>query len=464
MEASLKHGVVGFWRIVFQGISATAPAAIVSSITAASGYADGSLPLSYLIAYIAVLFTLVAIYEFSKKVSHAGGYYGYVSRAAGPFTGIFTGLLLLGYQIADLAFLPLYFVILVEYSLSFFTGMSLPTYAWILIAIVSIVAWSIPPFLGIKPSLNYSIIFGAGEVAALSILSIAIIIHTGSSNTLSVFTPAYSPTGINGVLLGGIFAMTSFLGYGSVVSLGEEAQKPKETIKKALLTNVLISGTFFILFSYAYTVGWGPSSNMSSFTNLLIPGTVETKRLLGLIPALVITFFGLESFFNSSLSFTNSAVRYMYGFARDDHVIPKKIAAVHPESGVPRLALLTVVILYTLLSIIVGLAAGLFEGFVLLATAATIFSLVVHIITNSTVWRVYKPQERKILIHFVLPAVASALFLFIIYSSVYPFSIPLSYAPLSVLAWAIISVALVIYARARKKEQYTKAGLYSSVE
>jgi len=123
-----------------------------------------------------------------------------------------------------------------------------------------------------------------------------------------------------------------------------------------------------------------------------------------------------------------------------------------------------VVISYTLLSIAVGLTAGLFEGFVLLATAATIFSLVVHIITNSTVWRIYKGKERRVLIHFVLPAVASALFLFIIYATVYPFSLPISYAPLSVLVWAIISVVLVIYVRARKREQYNKAGLYSSVE
>lgn len=235
MEATLKHDAVGFWRIVFQGVSATAPAAVVSTITAASGYADGSLPLSYIIAFVAVLFTIVALYEFSKKISHAGGYYGYVSRAAGPFTGIFAGLLLLGYQIADLAFIPLYFVILIEYSLSYFAGVVLPTYAWILIAIVSIVAWSIPPFLGIEPSLSYSVIFGTGEVAALSILAIAIIIHSGSSNTLSVFTPVYSPTGINGVFLGGIFGMTSFLGYGSVVSSGRRRKSLRRQSRRLFL-------------------------------------------------------------------------------------------------------------------------------------------------------------------------------------------------------------------------------------
>lgn len=464
MEASLKRESVGFWRVVFQGVTATAPAAIISTVTAASNYANGSLPLSYLIAFIAVLFAIIPIYQYSKKVPHAGGYYAYVSRSAGPFAGIITGLLLLAYQITDLAFLPLYFVILVEYSLSFFTGVNLPAYLWVIIALVTIILWCIPPFLGIEPSLNYSIIFGTGEVVALSILSIAIIIQSGPSNTFKVFTPAYSPTGINGVLLGTIFAMTSFLGYDSGISLAEEAKRPKETIKKSLPTNVIISGTFFILFSYAYTIGWGPSSDMSSFTSLLIPGIVETQRLLGLVPALVITFFGLESFFNSGLSFTNSAIRYFYGFARDDHVLPKKLAAVHAQSGVPRIALFVVVVSFTVLSIVVGSIAGLFMGFILLATTATILSLIVQIISFLTVWRLYPKEERRVFVHFVAPAVASILFAFIIYSSIYPFTAPLSYVPVSILIWCIVCITLTLMVRARKPEQYRKAGLYSSVE
>ena len=460
----LKNNSVGFWRVVFQGISATAPAAIVSSITAASGYADGSLPLSYLISFIAVLFTLIAIYEYSKKISHAGGYYAYVSRSSGSFLGIFTGMLLIGYQVADLAFLPLFFVILVEYSISYFTGVIFPTYLWVIIILISVVAWSIPPYLGIKPSLNYSIIFGAAEVTALAILSVAIIIVTGGRNTLTVFTPMYSPTGIHGVFLGGVFALTSFLGYGSVVTLGEEAHNPKVTIKKALIVDILIAGAFFILFSYAYTVGWGSLFNMAGFTNLLIPGTVETERILGLIPALIITFFGLESFFNSSLSFTNSATRYLYAFSRDNHVISNKISFVHQKSGVPRRTLIILVSSYTIIAVIFGQIFGLFVGFEILAAAATIFSLIVHIITNSTVWRLYSKNERRYLYQLLMPAVASALFIYIIYSTVYPFALPLSVAPIIVLAWIIISFVLILRAREIKPENYKNAGKSFSSE
>ena len=462
-DTELKHNAVGFWRIVFQGVSSTAPAAIVASITAGSAYAGGSVPLSFVVAFIAVLFTIVAIHQYSKKVSHAGGYYAYVSRSAGPFLGIFTGMLLIGYQIADLAFLPLFFVILVEYSLQYLAGVVLPTYAWVILALVSIVAWSIPPYLGIKPSLSYSIVFGLAEVLVLGAAAVAIIVVSGPQNTFSVFTPVYSPTGINGVFLGGIFAVTSFLGYGSVTTLGEEAENPKKTIGRALLADTLIAGLFFIVFSYAYTIGWGPS-NMSGFTNALIPGTIETRQVLGLLPALAITFFALESFFNSSLSFTNSAIRYLYGFSRDNHILPKSLSAVHDGSGSPRKALLAVVVSYTVLSLAMGAVFGLFTGFVLLATVATIFSLTVHIIVNSTVSLIYKGKEKNILVHIVLPAVASLMFLFIIFSTVYPISTPIVYAPLAALVWALVSVGLVFVVRTRKPEEYKNAGMYSTTD
>jgi amino acid transporter len=467
---TLKHNSVGFWRVVFQGISASAPAAIVATITAASAYANGSLPLSFLIAFFGVLLSIVAIYEYSKKISSAGGYYAFVSRSSGPFAGIVTGMLVFGYQLTGLAFVPLYFTIIVYYAFAFFAGITIPAYLWVLVAIVTMILWSIPPYLGIKPSLNYSLILSTAEMVVLGIISFVIILVSGNSNSLTVYTPIFSPTGFNGVLLGGVFGITAFLGYGSVVTLGEEAKEPKRTIKKALLADVLIVGAFFVLFSYAFTIGWGhlyglgALHNMSSFTSSLVPASVEGYRLIGLVPALLITFFGAESTFNAGLSFTTSVTRYLYAFSRDGHVLPKSLSKVHAKSGVPRRALIVSFISFVTISIVAGLTLGVFYGFVILAAAETIFALVIHIIVNSTVWRLYKGKERSILIHFIIPAVSSATFLYIIFASVYPVSYPIVIAPVAAAVWTVISVFLVIRARKLRREEYNKAGLYSSVE
>lgn len=461
---TLKHNAVGFWRVVFQGVSATAPAAVVSTITAASIYANGSVPLSFLIAFVAVLTTIVAIYQYSKKIAHAGGYYSYVSQSTGPFLGILTGLMVIGYQITDIAFLPLFFSVLITFTFQFFSGIVLPTYFWVIVVIVVTLAWSIPPYLGIKPSLAYSVIFSAAEIIVLVAIGVAIGVVSGPSNTLLVFTPIFSPTGIHGALLGGVFAMTSFLGYGSIVTLGEEAKFPKKTIGKALVVDVLLSGLFFIVVSYTFTIGWGPS-HVLTMSNYLAPLTVETKSYFGIVAAAIITFFFLESFFNSGLSFTNSAIRYFYGVARDDHVIPTYFSKIHSHSGVPRRALGLIVLSVLVLAIIFGMGFGILEGFVLLATIATIFSLIVHIIVNSTVWRLYtKSKEFKVLSHLILPLIASALFVFIIYSTVYPPSFPLTYMPIGVLVWVVISIILILNVKRKKPQKYKEAGTHSTVE
>lgn len=463
-SATLRRDAVGFWRVVFQGVSSTAPAAIVSTITAASIYAYGSVPLSFLIAFAGVLTTIVAVYEYSKKVAHAGGYYSFVSQSAGPFLGILTGLMLLGYEITDLAFVPLFFSILATFSLQFFAGIVLPTWVSLLIVAMAVVFWSLPPFLGIKPSLGYSIIFGLAEIIVLLGVAITLSVMAGPQNTVSVFTPVFAPTGIHGALLGGVFAITSFLGYGSVVTLGEEAKFPKKTIGKALLVDVLLSGIFFIVVSYAFTIAWGPN-NASTMSNYLVPLTVITKSQLGVVVAGIITFFFVESFFNSGLSFTNAAVRYFYGMARDGHVLPRSLAKVHEGSGVPRRALGVIVIAVLILSLTFGEAFGLLEGFVLLATVATVLSLLVHIIVNSTVWRLYKKSnEFKVVVHLVIPLIASALFAFIIYSTVYPPSFPLTYMPIAALVWILISIVMIFYVRWKKHEQYAEAGTHSIVE
>ncbi|MEM4091305.1 MAG: APC family permease [Thermoplasmatales archaeon] len=461
---TLKHNILGFWRVVFQGVSATAPAAVVSTITAASIYAYGAVPLSFLIAFVGVLTTIVAIYQYSKKIAHAGGYYAYVGQSAGPFLGILTGFLLIGYQITDLAFLPLYFTVLFTFALQFFAGIVLPTYIWIVVVILVVLLWTVLPYLGIKPSLNYSVIFSVAEIAALVSVGVIIAVLSGPQNTAMVFTPTFSPTGIHGALLGGVFAITSFLGYGSIVTLGEEAKFPKKTISKALLTNVLISGTFFLIVTYCYTIGWGPH-NMATMSSYLVPLAVEAKKIVGVGAALLITLFFIESFFNSGLSFTNSAVRYFYGFSRDDHIIPKYFSKVHEKSGVPRRSLAVIVSSVLVLAIVFGFGFGPFMGFVLLATIATIFSLVVHIIVNSTVGLLYKREkEFNVFLHLIIPLIASGLFAFIIYATVYPPSFPLTYMPIAAFIWAILAIVLILIVRRRKPQQYKEAGTHSTVE
>ncbi len=463
-HATLKHDSVGVWRVAFQGISATAPAAVVATITAAAYYAGGAIPLSFLISFLAVLGAIVPIYQYTKKVASAGGYYSFVSHSSGPFLGTLTGLIILGYEVTDLAFVPIFLSVTVIFMFQYFGGIVLPAYVGLIVIVVGLLLYSIPPYMGIKPSLAYSITFGLAEIVVLVVIAMILAVQSGPQNTLEVFTPSLSPTGIHGALIGGIFGMTSFLGYASVATLGEEARAPKKTIGLGLLVNVLISGTFFLVVTYGFTVAWGPK-DAASMGNYLVPLTVITNKMLGIGAAAIITFFFLESFFNSGLSFTTAAIRYFYGMARDETVIPKYFSVIEPKSGVPRRALGAILVPIIILSVAFAASYGLVEGFVLLATAATLFYLIASILVNMTVWRLYKKTgEFKWFSHLIIPVASSVLFAFIIYGTVYPPSYPLSYMPIVVVIWIVASIFITLYVKKTKPENYKKAGLYSTVE
>ncbi len=462
---TLKHGSVGFWRVVFQGVSASAPAgAIVTFITAASVYAGGSLPLSFLIAFFAVLSVSVPIYQYSKKISHAGGYYAFVSRSAGPFAGIMTGMLVLGYHFLVLGFLPLFFSIILSFTFQYFFGITLPVYFWAIVVVLYILITAIPPYLGIKPSLNYSFIFGWAEIIVIAIVAIIIAILSGSHNSAAVFSTKYSPTGFHGALLGGIFGISAFLGFSSIVRLGEEAEFPKKVIGKALITDVLISGTFLVGTAYAFDIGWGPA-NAISMSNYLVPLTVETNSFLGLFAAVIVTIFFIESYYNVGLSFFTSTIRYFYGMARDDHIIPVYFAKIHDESGVPRRALILIVIIGLAFALIFGAVFGPLEGYILEATGLTILALTALIIVALTVGFLFKREnEFNIVWHLVIPVISAGLMAFVIYATVYPPSYPLTYMAIGAVVWAAISAALTLYVRKYKPDKYKDAGKYSSVE
>ena len=221
---------------------------------------------------------------------------------------------------------------------------------------------------------------------------------------------------------------------------------------------------FLIVSAYVWTIGWGPASAYS-MSNYLVPLTITANKLVGTAAAVLITFFFLESFYNVELSFFTSTVRYFYGIARDDLIIPAWFAKVDEKSHVPRRALILIVILSFPITLISGLLFGTFNGYVELAVGITVFALTVYIITNLTVGFLFRRlNEFNIIWHVVLPVISAALMVYVIYGTIYPFTYPYTYMTIIALIWAIIAAVLTLYIRKIKPEKYKVAGIYTSVE
>lgn len=498
-EGRLRRGTVGTWGAIAEEIAAMAPACdTVAFMTSAAAFAFVLTPLSFLIATLTMFLEVNTLYHLSRRHASAGGYYGYISTAFGPQPAIVSGLLYVMYQIASTAAIPVYVAgVVLPGVLDYFFRISLPAWVWIPFILVFIVLPIALAILGIRPQMKYVRIAAFFEVAFLAALSLIIILKA-HDNTFAVFNPGawpsystnFSSVGgpVSGVGLGMIFGLTSFIGYGGSAPLGEEV-KSSRNITKSLVFGLLLVGVVLTEVAYAMTVGWGVSM-MATFASSNIPGIIVATLYTGLAGGLMLALVAFNSAFSDSVAMQSNAGRVYFAMARDG-IIPKFFAHISVRWITPSKALAFIGSVASMVSIaaafaissslgispvslLSGYATGrsvtvaLSDTFDLLTTIALFGLILTHILLNTSVITLFRRlrerHNRKItkiihpIEHYVMPLVATAVFLFVLYESVWPPVFPVTQA---VLISAVYTVFAVIYAmqmKARKPGVVERAG------
>ncbi|AAT42724.1 APC family permease [Picrophilus oshimae] len=418
MNKSLKKDSLNVYNIIFQGVAGSAPAgAAVATLTGSAAFALGSLPLSAVIAFIIVLINAVIINRISKYVAGAGGYYAYSRDGLGSFAGIFTGWMYIMYQIMSLAFIALSVAIFLPALIETVFGIMLPSYLWFILLIIIISFGYFVSFSGVKNSVRYAMVMATIEVIVIALVSILIITIRPSINTASVFTPVYAKGGFTGVMLGVLFMYTAFSGFGTATPLGEEAQNAKKVIGRGVVISVIVLGLFFILASYAFTVGWGPE-NMLSYSQELVPGVILSKNYLGIAGAIVVTVLFVNSLFTDSVVFTNSLSRVVFSMSRDN-VLPGILSNVHEHRRTPHVAAGIMAIIGFIIAAISVVTLGGFNAFLYMGIGATLSALVVHMIANASLPGIINKMRKKlnIFMDIALPVISIAILGFVFYGS-----------------------------------------------
>ncbi len=448
----LKAESIGTKELVFQAIGQITPITILGGlILGAAGFALGSTPLAFLIGMGAVLLAANTVYQFSRIVSHAGGYYAYVAHGMGNNAGVFTGFQYLIYQVANLGLEYLIVIWGFSKGINYALGTDLPVWSGIIymgaMTVLSFVFMS----RGIRPSLRLVMAIGLIQLGAILIISFAVIgqIH---DNSLSVFTPQYALNGWHGVFLGFIAgSYLSFAGYGSVVPMGEEARTPTRTIGRAVLYVILLAGGVFLLGSYALTTGFGISS-MSNFTSTVIPGLQVTREYLGIggvyLYLLAVTFI---STYGTVVGMGTPLTRVTYALARDG-ALPRFLSRTD-EAGTPYNAVrftFLISVAFAVLSggifwYLYGFYAGLEDAWIIFATIATLATLLIHILSNTSL-SIMSIKEKKWVLWLLVPSATTLIMLVAVYYSVLGITMPYLIAPIVNVIWIGISLVYV-YAR-----------------
>ncbi|MCL4437924.1 MAG: APC family permease [Candidatus Thermoplasmatota archaeon] len=491
----LRSSQVGVWGAIAEEISAMAPACdTVAFMTSAAAFAFFLTPLAFLIATLTMFLEVNTLYHLSRRHASAGGYYGYIGTAFGPTPAITSGLLYVMYQIASTAAIPVYVGgVVLPGVLELFLGISLPGWIWIPFILVFILAPITLAIFGIRPQMKYIRIAAFFEVIFLAVLSLVIILEA-KDNTLAVFNPftksqVFNSVGgpLSGLGLGMIFGLTSFIGYGGSAPLGEEAVNSR-AITKSLVFGLVIVGIVLTEVAYALTVGWGVSL-MSTFATANIPGILVATAYTGAAGGIMLSLVAFNSAFSDSVAMQSNAGRVYFAMGRDG-VLPSYFAQLHEKYVTPHKALLFIGTMASLLAIggtaivavlmhesILNLfmlsssdstvSTVLGNSFNLLTTLALFGLIITHILLNTSVMTLFYRLKEKhhgiynfihVAEHYVLPVVATVIFAWVLYESIYPPVFPITEAVLAAIAYLIFALYYARMIVRKKPEVARRAG------
>jgi amino acid transporter len=408
---TLARNAIGMPEVLFQSITHMAPAvATALSIGAATSFAGGITPLAVLFAMIAVLFTAFSMAELARHLPSAGGMYTYVGGGLGSFFG---WLVAWGFALAEPLVMPLLlggFGFYGAIFLSAYLGIEFEL-AWVGLAILcGLLVWWLN-YRGIGLSTRTGLVLGVIEIAIFLLIS-ALLIVNADENTLSVFLPGED--GVKPAFQGMIFCLLAFIGFEAAAPLGEETAEPRRTIPRAVVWSAILVGLFYVFNYYAATVFFGPDEMTGFYTSHDgDPWGFMAEQVLPGIGGLLIVFAILNSSIANANAGSVAATRSLFAMGRAG-LLPRFLAAVHPETRAPVNAVhfqaITALILAVVLGFLLtgdpypfGLNVYVFLGTMLGLIFAGIYILV-NLACIGYFWRVRR-DEFNALKHLVVPII-----------------------------------------------------------
>ncbi len=460
METQLKSNSISLHGLIFQGMGQLSPLFTFDGIISVAAFAAGASPLAFLIGLIASLLTGNTLYQFSKRTASARGYYGYSGYALGKHAAFITSYLYLIYQLANLIFILSFFIMIFNPAILYLTGFNIPFYYGIILIIIISIPSFYAVYRGIILSFKSQITINVIEIIFVVAISIAII-STSKDNTLAVFTPI---SGYKDLFLG--FITGSFLaytGYGSVVSLGEEARAPRKNIGLSIVVMLLIIGVLDLLISYSLVIGFGVS-NMGNFTDTVIPAFMVIKSHIGGYVSMIFLAFNFFIIYTLFNTIGTAITRNIYSMARDGY-LPSSFSKLN-RYGSPQNAL------FLLLGIFISIAAvstiifygsfstgGFLNQFIFYATISTISTLIIHMIVNTGLSRVHE----NFIFDIAIPTISTVIILVALYYAVSGLAFPFIYALVIMAVYVIIITIMSFAMKSKIKDTYRKVEMKEDI-
>ncbi len=460
LKTELEENAIGLLGATMQAITHIAPAIAGFFFTAfIVSLAGITAPLAYFIGFLIVLMLGSTLAQLAKHMPSAGGYYTYVSRTVHPRAGFITSWMYILYSPIVGGPLAGFFGFIVAGELKETWGIDLPWLPWAAVLIFAPLTAYLQ-WRGIRVSTRFLVITGGLEMLIVFGLAIFgfLVPPAGTSVSLENFNPANIPAG-EGFALAVVFTVQGLTGWEASAPLAEETKDPKRNVPLSVLLSIIIIGSFLVIVFWGVITGFGNDAEAITSSPTL-PALALAHRVWG-GAWIIILFAFLNSVAAVSIACANVGTRMWYSMARSGS-FPSALAKVHPEYKTPSNAILVQMFLNLgmgALGLIIFTPDVSFFFFVglVLVLGVTVAYLLANLGVFLFYWR-EKRDEFNWILHFVFPLVSSAVLIYAIYKS-FPQPDPYVYAPLLDGAWLLIGILILVYLRARGREDWlAKAG------
>ncbi len=238
----------------------------------------------------------------------------------------------------------------------------------IIAAILLILLMTLINFIGIKETSWFNTVSTLIEFSGLVIIIILGLKNFGSVNYLEM------PKGISGVFSSAALVFFAYMGFESIVKLGEETKNPSKVIPRALLYSVVITAVLYVSVAMAAVsvIGWEELHQSKA------PLATVAAAVLGSKAFVLLGIIALFSTSNTVLITLVATSRMVYGMAKEKS-LPKFLSLVHERTRTPWTAIL-IIMLLALLFVLIGdisIVANLTNLFLFITFASVNLSLLV---------------------------------------------------------------------------------------
>jgi amino acid transporter len=330
----------------FSGVTAMAIALISPTMTAALiiplmyGTAGNAGWLAYLFGTVMLLFVALNLNQFARRSTSAGSMYGYSVMGLGTTAGNAAGWCLIWAYLfigtAGMAGFTIFAKTLLE-----MVGIQLPN--MVLFMTCGAIIWYLG-YKDIRLSSTLMLVIEGLSVALILLLCSIVLLNQKSifdTNQLTLQGGSFS-----GLSLGVVVAIFSLVGFECATAFGEEARNPLQTIPRAVVVSLLLTGVFFVFVTYTETLGF--TGYKTTLDKIDAPLNVLSDMMKVGWLKVPISAGAMLSFFSLALSCMNSGARIMYPMGRLG-VFHRAVGSSHDENETPHVAV-TVMAIVILLS------------------------------------------------------------------------------------------------------------------